>query len=152
MKPAQASLRTQIVTKKTKLHLLVTKCSREVGSVDPILVRAAKDSSDADSSRQLLAERSPSATGTITGVTKLSVVHVVSRVSAGPRGPALRVDDARQGGVLEDDARESPPRATKVVGTGFDCVTSGSRDLGLVDDVVGRVGGGIATVGSDVAY
>ena len=130
----------------------MTKCSREVRSIDPVLVRAAKDSSDADSSRQLLAERSPSATGTITGVTELSVVQVVSRVSAGPRGPALRVDDVRQSGVLEDDARECPPRAAKVVGTGCDCVASSSRDRGLVDDVVGRVGGGIATVGSDVAY
>lgn len=130
----------------------MTNCSRQVGSIDPILVRAAKDSSDADSSRQLLAERSPSATGTITGVTKLSVVHVVGRVGAGPRGPALRIDDVGQSGVLEDDPRESPPRTTEVVGTGCDCVPGSSRDLGLVDDVVGRIGGGIATVGSDVAY
>lgn len=124
----------------------------KVGSVNPVLVRAAKDGRNADSSRQLLSEARPGTAGTITSVAVLSEGDLVTAsVTAAPLRPALGVDDVRQSGVLEDNASVVPPGAAEVVGTSLYGVPGSSRDLGLVDDVVGRVGIRVATVGCDVA-
>lgn len=110
---------------------------REVSSVDPVFVGAAKYSRNADSRRQLLAKAGPGSTRTVAGVTELSKSDLVSaRVTATPLPPALRVDDVGQSGVLEDNASIVPPGATKVVRTRLDGVARSSRDLRLVDDIV----------------
>lgn len=126
-------------------------CSRKVRGVDPVLVVAAKNSRNSHGARKLLAERSPRATSTRTSVTILSVSDLVGvGCGARPNGPALRVNNVTQSGILEDNARVVPPRTAKVVATGLHGA-AGSRDARLVDDIVGWVGVGVATVGGNPA-
>lgn len=124
----------------------------KVGSVDPVLVRAAKNGRDADSGGQLLSERGPGTACTITSVGVLAEGDLIgTRIAAAPLRPACCVDDVGQSSVLEDNASVVPPWATKVVSPSLDGVTGSSRDLGLVDDIVGGVRVRVATIGRDVA-
>lgn len=62
---------------------------RKVGGVDPVLVRAAKNSGDADSSGQLLGEASPGTAGTIASVAVFTEGDLVGAgVAAAPLCPA----------------------------------------------------------------
>lgn len=65
--------------------------------------------------------------------------------------PTRRVDDVGECSILEDNAGVVRPWTAEVESTSVHCVTGGSRDLGLIDDVVRRVGGRAAAVGCDVA-
>lgn len=61
---------------------------------------------------------------------------VVARV---PGVPAGAVDDAAQGGLLEDDAGVLAPGAAEEVGAVGDGAAGGGGDVALVEDVVGGV-------------
>lgn len=65
--------------------------------------------------------------------------------------PTRRVDDVGECSVLEDNAGVVPPWTAEVESTSLHCITGGSRDLRLIDDVVRRVGGRVAAIGCDVA-
>lgn len=125
---------------------------REVGGVDPILVRAAEDGRDAYSSGELLRERSSCAACAIASVTVLAKSDLVgARVATLPLSPASRVDDIGESSVLKDNAGVVPPRAAEVERTSLHGVTGGSRYFRLIDDVVRGVRVRVATVGCDVA-
>lgn len=124
---------------------------REIGSVNPVLVGAAENGGDTDSCRDLLAESGSGTAGTSASVAVLVECDLVgARVAGGPFCPTLSIDDVGKSSVLENDASVVPPRTAEVVSTSSNGVTRSGRNLGLVDNKVGWVRGGVATAGGDV--
>jgi hypothetical protein len=124
---------------------------REIAGVDPGRVRAAQHRRDAHRTRQLLREVRPRPGRPRTGISILAVLHMVRvRLVGVPDVPARRVDDIAETGVLEHDARVVAPRTAEVVGSCGDGLARCCGDGGLIDDIVGRVGGRVAAVGRDV--
>lgn len=85
--------------------------------------------------------------GTITRV----VVHGKSNtvrvgLGGGPLGPAGRVDDIANGGLLENDVGVLTPGAAEVVGAGGDGGARVGGDVAVVEDVLALARGG-STVG-----
>lgn len=68
-----------------------------------------------------------------------------------PHLPPSAVDDIRQLGVLEADARVLAPRTAEVCVAGGDAAARVGRDVGVVDHVVGDVVVGGAAGGNDVS-
>lgn len=68
-----------------------------------------------------------------------------------PHFPPSAVDDIRQLGVLEADARVLAPWTAEIDVAGGDAAARVGRDVGVVDNVVGDVVGGGAAGGNDVS-
>ena len=125
--------------------------SGEVGGVNPVLVRAANHGRDADSSRVLFCEARAGTFRTIPSVTVFGKGDLIgSCITTAPLYPARRIDDVRKSSVLENHACIVPPGATEVVSASLDSVARSSRDLGLIDDIVGGVRVGVATIGRNI--